>query len=72
MRTFTRLAAVLSIAGVFAPIAANADVGTSIYQPGPIIVHAKPATPNNKVADGRSVYNHQLKAIHNNQDNSAT
>ncbi|MCW8309482.1 hypothetical protein AruPA_20925 [Acidiphilium sp. PA] len=40
MRKFTLLASVLTIAGAFAPMAANASVGTSIYQPGPIIVHA--------------------------------
>jgi hypothetical protein len=71
MRKLTHLAAALSIVGVFAPIAANADVGTAIYQPGPIIVHATPTAPHNKVADGRSVYNHQLKAIQHVKANAA-
>ncbi len=68
MRKLTRLAAVLSILGTLAPVAAYADVGTSIYQPGPIIAHAKPSVEKNhvsngRVADGRAVHGLQLKAL---------
>jgi hypothetical protein len=39
-----------------------------MYQPGPIIVHAKPAVDqnhgaNNRVADGRAVHGLQVKAL---------
>ncbi|MCW8309513.1 hypothetical protein AruPA_21090 [Acidiphilium sp. PA] len=70
MRKFTVLASVLTIAGAFAPMAANASVGTSIYQPGPIIVHApsNAATVKHaKLADGRTVHTNQLNAIQRNR-----
>ncbi|HQT89827.1 MAG: hypothetical protein B7Z58_17340 [Acidiphilium sp. 37-64-53] len=68
MRKLALLASVLSIVGAFAPVAANAAVGTSIYQPGPIIVHApsgKATVRNAKLAEGRTAHANQLKAIQN-------
>jgi hypothetical protein len=70
MRKLDFLASVLSIVGAFAPVAANAAVGTSIYQPGPIIVHApasKATVQNAKLARGRTVHGAQLKAIQHNR-----
>lgn len=63
MRKLSILTAVLAAGAAFAPLAANADVGTSMYQPSPIIVHA-PTPHHKKVAFGRSAYGQQIKAIH--------
>ncbi|HQT83516.1 MAG: hypothetical protein B7Z58_02460 [Acidiphilium sp. 37-64-53] len=70
MRKFALLASVLTVAGAFAPVAANAAVGTSIYQPSPIIVHApsNAATVKHaKLADGRTVHTDQLDTIQRNR-----
>ncbi|MCW8307065.1 hypothetical protein AruPA_08460 [Acidiphilium sp. PA] len=70
MRKFALFASVLSIVGAFAPVAANADVGTAIYQPSPIIVKAhssKAAVHNAKLAEGRTIHADQLKAIARNR-----
>jgi hypothetical protein len=70
MRKLTLLASALTLAGAFAPMAADAAVGTSIYQPGPIIVHApsNAATAKQaKLADGRTVHTDQLNAIQRNR-----
>lgn len=66
MRKFTAAIAIFASLAVFAPFAANAAVGTSMYQPSPITVHA-PAAQNKKVAGGRAVYNQQLQSIYRNQ-----
>ncbi len=66
MKNLTRVLTALAIAGTFAPLAASAaDVGTSIYQPDPIIVQAP---THHKVADvhGRAAYKLQIKAIRQN------
>ena len=65
MRKFAALMTVLASVGAFAPLAANAAVGTSMYQPNPIIVHT-PAHQNKKIAMGRAVYNQQIKSIQSN------
>lgn len=65
MRKFTASIAILASLGVFAPFAANAAVGTSMYQPSPITAHA-PVAQNKKVAEGRAVYNQQLQSIQSN------
>jgi hypothetical protein len=65
MRKFAILMAVVASAGAFAPVAANAAAGTSMYQPSPIIVHT-PAHQNKKIAQGRSVYNQQIRSIRGN------
>jgi hypothetical protein len=66
MRKLTRLLTVLAVAGALAPIAANADsVGTSMYQPGPLIVHAQPQQNNNQ-AQGRTAHTLQMQAIQRN------
>ena len=65
MRKFAILMTVLASAGAFAPVAANAAAGTSMYQPSPIIVHT-PAHQNKKMAQGRSVYNQQINSIRSN------
>lgn len=58
MRKFAQIVTVLTAAAAFAPLAAHADVGTSIYQPGPTIVHAQPQ-------QGRTVHAQQVQAIQN-------
>lgn len=53
------------LASAMAPVSARADVGTFIYQPGPIFVHApvQHAHPVSRVAMGRSAYRHNLNVI---------
>ena len=67
MRKFAILTTILAAGAAFAPLAAHADVGTSMYQPNPIIVHApdhrSTVTHPRKVAFGRSAYDQQIKAI---------
>ncbi len=66
MRKLTRLLTILAVAGTFAPLAANADsVGTSMYQPGPRIVHAQPKQTN-PGATGRTAHAQQMQAIQRN------
>jgi hypothetical protein len=66
MRKFTVAIAIMASLGVLAPLAANAAVGGSMYQPSPITGHAKVAQ-NKKFAGGRSVYNQQLQSIQSNR-----
>jgi hypothetical protein len=65
MRKFAILMTVLASAGAFAPLAANAATGTSMYQPSPIIVHT-PTHHNKKMARGRAAYDQQINAIRSN------
>ncbi|MCW8306776.1 hypothetical protein AruPA_06985 [Acidiphilium sp. PA] len=63
MRKMTRLLTILAVAGAFAPLAANASsVGTSMYAPSPLIVHAQ---PQHKAvnANGRTAHAQQMQAI---------
>lgn len=54
--------AATAMASVLGPVAAQADVGTSMYQPGPIIVHAQTpkVTPG---STGRAAYRYQMSQI---------
>lgn len=58
MRKFTQIVTVLAAAAAFAPLAAQADVGTAMYQPGPTIVHSQP--------QGRTAHAQQMQAIQHN------
>lgn len=65
MTKFTRVLTVLAAAGAFAPLAANAaTVGTSMYAPGPIIVHAP--VHHRDAAAGRTARVLQMQAIRKN------
>lgn len=73
MRKFARLITVLTAVGAFAPLAANAaDVGTSMYQPGPIITHTHTHTQTqaprhaSRYDNGRTAHALQMQAIQRN------